>query len=340
MRSDSEEADLSYEASERPDLGTAAPLASLTVLGWPRDPPHELWREIRRLVAFGPTTPAAQVLPGGDRHLAWRGPLPGGVVTLYEHLGALLRAHGLDFLVADPRLEVFLPAQARPVVLGASRRPWRLTYEQFEEGLKRLDRGDDPAVVFAPRPQGPRVESMPASADDDGSARELPGEEENMLLGLAAPAPDLELLQGAETRLVERYDAEGLLEEAWVSRQALAWRTEVLAPGTSRIPGEEFDDSLCWRIAQWECTPDLSCAEGSDEGRWVLRAHAAMSATSVARVLPEPLRAWVAKATDDGIDLCQSLIEGGEPQFATAQAQLLDELDSLARSEGHDERRG
>lgn len=142
-------------------------------------------------------------------------------------------------------------------------------------------------------------------------------------------ALDFDRLGGADTTLVERCDHDGFLEESWVSREHAGWRTELLSPGTCRIPGESFDEALRWRVAQWRWV-GRDPTSGRDE-EWELRAHAPMNALGVIRLLPEPMHGWVRKATRDGIELCGSLVEGGELAFLEDERRLKDELEAVTR---------
>lgn len=70
-------------------------------------------------------------------------------------------------------------------------------------------------------------------------------------------------------------------------------------------------------------------AEADQDGDWVLCAHGPMNALGVIRLVPAAMRNWVLKATNDGIELCRSLIEGGERQFVVDQRHLEQEQSAL-----------
>ncbi len=135
---------------------------------------------------------------------------------------------------------------------------------------------------------------------------------------------DFDRLARASATLIERCDSEGLLEEAWISCQTADWRTEFLSPGTCRIPGEAFGESLRWRVAQWRWE-----AAGGHEARWVLRAHGPMNALGVVRLVPPPMHDWIAKATADGLEVCRSLAERGALRFTEDHRRLSVELAAL-----------
>lgn len=293
----------------------------LTIFDWPERPELRLEEAVAYLAGFEAGNGEPVVLTAeGARHLAWEGTLTGGVATLYERLSPLLLEHGLDAVFGDSRLEVFAPARGQVVVLGVRRRPAVLDRDEFEQRMARLDHGGDldtsfppadvAAVDRAPRPLARKIAPGRPCQHDESMTRFR-----------------IDRLGDAETTLTERYDAAGNPEEAWVSCQSLDWRTDFLAPGTCRVPGERFECSLVWRIAQWEWLTERG--SDLDIGRWVLRSHNTTTAAEVASLLSGSLAWWVRRATEGGIRLCQALLDGGEAAFEPALHRLSDELAGL-----------
>jgi hypothetical protein len=119
------------------------------VVDWPVSPDAEMESAVTSVTTFELANDAPAV--GEDattRRLAWRGFLTGGLLTLYERLGALLTDRGLGAFYADPRLEVFVPADGPVVVLGALRYPIRIPREDWNARVATADSGDDLAAGF------------------------------------------------------------------------------------------------------------------------------------------------------------------------------------------------
>ena len=276
----------------------------LTVHGWPEEPDASLEWEIAYMTTFeGGNEPPVVLGAGAGRHLAWRGTVTGGVLTLYEQLGPLLREHGLDAAFADARVEAYVPAQGPVFVLADGGGGQELSREAFEREIARLDRA---------APGGDRFDSA-ATPPPDGTRAAW-------LEALAAR------VACAEITLVERFDPDGFLEEAWSTCQSLGWRVEFLTPGTCRAPEDSLETCLVWRVAEWEWVS----APGADRlGRWRLRDRRPVAAHEVAAALPEALATWVVRATEEGIELCEALVDSGDPQFAGARLRLRAELAAL-----------
>jgi hypothetical protein len=99
----------------------------LTIVDWPLTVDEELEAAVAGVTTFELANDAPAVVEDGlTRHLAWRGYLTGGLLTLYERLGSLLSDRGLSAFYADPRLEVIVPAEGELVVLGPLRHPIRI----------------------------------------------------------------------------------------------------------------------------------------------------------------------------------------------------------------------
>lgn len=287
----------------------------LTVHGWPARPEPEVERAIAYVTTFERGNEPPVVLGAGERRqLAWRGAITGGVLTLYEHLAPVLQAHGLDATFADARLEVYVPPHGPLMVLGEDGRGLPLARAEFERRIARMDHGDGAAELFT----GPAA----AAATPDGTAE---GEDPARSAWLEALTARVAC---AEVTLVERFDPDGFLEEAWSTCQVLGWRVEFLTPGTCRAPEDSLENCLVWRVTEWEWLP---AGNGRQLGRWRLSGRRAVEAREVAAALPDALAAWVARATEEGIDLCQALVDGGEGHFADARLRLRAELAALDR---------
>jgi hypothetical protein len=116
----------------------------LTVVDWPLVADDELDAAVLGVTAFELANAAPAVVEDGtNRHLAWRGYLTGGLLTLYERLGTLLSERGLGAFYADPRLEVFVPADGEVVVLGALRHPIRIERTGWDARVAAADGGND-----------------------------------------------------------------------------------------------------------------------------------------------------------------------------------------------------
>ena len=297
--------------------------ARLTIFDWPDRPDLRLEEAVTHLAAFEAGNAEPEILEAdGGRHLAWEGSLTGGLATLYERLSPFLVEQGLDAVFADARLEVFAPATGPVVVLGVRRRPAVLPRPDFERRMARLDQGDEVDSSFPPSAVARALErALPAARSCAAAARS--GTQARRLTPFRA-----ERLSDAETTVTERYDPAGNLEEAWISCQTLDWRTDFLAPGTCRVPGERLERSLMWRSAQWEWLAERG--SDSDLGRWVLRAHNTSTAADVAALLPAgSLTEWVRRTTEEGIRLCGALIEGGRREVEPARDRLCCELRAL-----------
>ncbi|HEX8103884.1 MAG TPA: hypothetical protein VF533_14805 [Solirubrobacteraceae bacterium] len=288
----------------------------LIVHGWPATPDSALERAVAEVTTFeAGNAPPVVLGSGGGRHLEWRGTLTGGVLTLYEHLAPVLCRAGLDASLADPRLEVHVAAAGDVVVLRDDGRGPALARDEFERRIRQVDRGADAADVFAPRPGDSAPAGIaPRDADDGAAARST------WLEALTAR------VACAEVTVIERFDPDGFLEEAWSTCQALAWRVEFLTPGTCRAPDDLLEACLVWRVAEWEWAGG---ADAREVGRWRLRRQRPLEAREVAAALPGSLAGWVARATEEGIELCQALVDGGEPEFAGACRRLQAELAAL-----------
>lgn len=289
----------------------------LTVFDWPERPDPALEAAVAHLAAFEQGNGKPTLLRAEGRcHLAWHGRLTGGLGTLYERLAPFLRLDGLDAHFADSRLEVFAPARGPLVLLGAERRAEILGRGEFERRLALVDAGRPVAATF-PLPEGagdaPAGDSRPALPALDRAP--------------ATPPPFAEGLRDADATLTERYDPDGFLEEAWVSCQTLEWRTDFMAPGTARIPGEAFAETLVWRTARWEWLAERG--GDHDVGRWALRSHGSLTASDVAALLPPALGWWVRRATEEGVRLCEALRDGGEEHCDDAELRLRTELAQL-----------
>jgi hypothetical protein len=253
--------------------------------------------------------------------------LTGGLLTLYEQLGALVSAHGLSAFYADPRLEVFVPAEGQVVVLGALRYPIRLERADWDARVRVADSGDDLAAAFvhaALSGAGEVIAEARRAAEEDPAP--LVARVPELIEQRSPGEVEFDLLEDSDFELTERYDPEGNPEETWVSCQVLRWRTDFVAPGTVRPPDLDFEDALTWRVSQWEWID-----EGDEEtdGEWALRANVPIAVIDVLDHLPAPLRPWVGRVTADAIELLEH-IATEEPEFASAADRLKAELQDVA----------
>jgi hypothetical protein len=121
----------------------------LTIVDWPLTVDEELEAAVAGITTFELANDARAVVEDGlTRHLAWRGYLTGGLLTLYERLGSLLSDRGLSAFYADPRLEAFVPADREVVVLGALRHPIRIDRADWDARVAAADDGSELAEGF------------------------------------------------------------------------------------------------------------------------------------------------------------------------------------------------
>lgn len=301
----------------------------LTVLDWPGDPDDDLVEAVAGVTMFEIANDGPAIVGDGDRrHLVWRGYLTGGLLTIYERLGRALSDLGLGAFYADPRIEVFVPAEGDVVVLGALRYPIPIAREEWDARVASATSAADLARDLIPPPTSAAEEII-------AEARRAADEEPHPFLAvrpeaLEMPAPgevQFDLLDDAECELTERYEPEGSLEAAWLSFGILRWRTDFLAPLTVLPPFHSMMDSLTWRVAQWEWLDD---GEEEGEGRWAARAHMPVSVREVADRVPERLVPWVRGMTERAIEQLEELAEE-QPGFLEAAETLRWELARLSR---------
>ena len=306
----------------------------LTIVDWPLTVDEELEAAVAGVTTFELANDARAVVEDGlTRHLAWRGYLTGGLLTLYERLGSLLSERGLSAFYADPRLEAFVPADGEVVVLGALRHPIRIDRAEWDARVAAADDGSELAEGF--------IRSALEGASEVIEQARHAAQEEPGTLGAPRPeaieqrAPgevELDLPDDSDCELTERFDPEGNPEESWVSCRVLRWRTDFVPPGTVREPDQRLEDTLSWRVSQWQWVPQDAQDEDEDDegewGEWALRAHSPIDAATVAERLPEPLMGWVRHRTEQGVALFDEL-EAEEPAFAAAARRLKAELEAL-----------
>jgi hypothetical protein len=303
----------------------------LTVVNWPLTVDEDLEAAVIGVTTFETANDAPAVVEDGvARHLAWRGYLTGGLLTLHEHLGVLLSDHGLSAFYADPRLEAFVPAEGEVIVLGALRHPIRIDRADWDARVAAADDGNELAEGFIRSALDGASEVIEQARR---AAQEQPG-------ALASPRPEafeqrapgeveLDLVDESDFELTERYDPEGNPEESWVSCRVLRWRTDFVPPGTVREPDQRLEDALSWRVSQWQWIPEEAKDDDEDDwGEWALRAHSPIDAARVAERLPEPLTSWVRRLTKQAVELFDEL-ETEEPQFAAEARRLTAELEAL-----------
>jgi len=306
----------------------------LTVIDWPLAEDEELAAAVTGVTTFELANAApALVEDGTTRHLAWRGYLTGGLLTLYERLGPLLSERGLSAFYADPRLEVFVPCQGEVVVLGALRHPIRVDRADWDARVAAADDGNELAEGFlrsAMEGAGDVIEQVRRAAQEHPHPLVAPRPQS---FGQRAPGEvEFDLLEESDFELTERFDPEGNAAESWVSCRVLRWRTDFVPPGTVREPDQRLEDALSWRVSQWQWVPEETEDEDEDAehewGEWALRAHSPIDASTVAERLPQALMLWVRRRTEQAVELFDEL-ETDEPAFAAATRRLKAELDNL-----------
>jgi hypothetical protein len=305
----------------------------LTIPDWPHDDVDELTSAIHALATFELANDLPAVVEDGSTaHLAWRGYLTGGLLTLFERLGDMISERGLGAFYADPRLEVFVPAAGDVVVMGALRHPIVMPRPEWNQRVATADSGDDLAAGFV-------HDALSGASEVLAAARESA---ERNLHHIGAPPPDaypqhmpgevdFDLLDDADCVLTEAYDPEDVLDGSWLSCQLLRWRTDFVAPGTQESSHDELKTRGRWRVVQWEWVPDPD-AEADDvedgEGDWALRGHMTISARDVTSHIPAPLAEWVRRMTAAGIEWASELAEL-EPALLETAEQLRHELADL-----------
>ena len=306
--------------------------ASLTLLKWPVAPDDELIAAIFEFIPAAADGNAPVLLGEGEgAHLAWRGSFEGGVVGMYRVFDPVFQPRGLAAIYASPVLEVFVPGQGDVMALGGLRHvqreewdEWVRCSERDEQIADRLGEGRARSLADVRRRwEGVRRQGRALRAPARTSDRS---------------AIDFGLLAGCHLTLSEWYDADGVFGEAWASFRGPRHRTDFLAPGSEGVPGQEIEDSLTWRVAQWDRMPgfapprpvasgahssDLLCDEG-----WGLRAWAPVDALEVSRTLPKTLGSWVARATENGVATAQWLT-AQTPRFAPLAVSLRQQLREL-----------
>src|SRR5215211_229919 len=213
----------------------------LTVIDWPLAEDEELAAAVTGVTTFELANAApALVEDGTTRHLAWRGYLTGGLLTLYERLGPLLSERGLSAFYADPRLEVFVPCQGEVVVLGALRHPIRVDRADWDARVAAADDGNELAEGFlrsAMEGAGDVIEQVRRAAQEHPHPLVAPRPQS---FGQRAPGEvEFDLLEESDFELTERFDPEGNAAESWVSCRVLRWRTDFVRPArfVSRTSG-------------------------------------------------------------------------------------------------------
>jgi hypothetical protein len=108
-----------------------------------------------------------------------------------------------------------------------------------------------------------------------------------------------------------------------------SWLPARSASHTRRSRSAQPGGSPSWQWAPVEDTDDDGDEDDlNEDGEWVLRAHAPITAQEVAGHLPESLLQWVRRMTLGGAESMAELAES-EPQFADAARRLRAESDRL-----------
>lgn len=304
------------------ERAVTASAVRVTIFDWPEG--SRSGNRLTTLLGMAPLAGSPTVVTGSvGQHLVWSGRAHGGLAALYRALGPALRASGLAAILADPGLEIFVAPAGEMTVLSAS--------PELDATLGRTNaavggtRLRDQLERFASQHSagGTEADGQTGDSEVDAGARRVAGE--TPFIAGAVEAVDFDLVIGSVAIVMERHDTDGFLEEAWVSCERDDLRTEFLTPGTCRVPGEDFDDSLTWRAAQWRWRRAVK-GEAEDPGSWRLCGHCDVHPLAVRQLLPERLGPWVSVATQEAIDLCTDLVDGGDPRFADARDRLAREL--------------
>jgi hypothetical protein len=276
----------------------------LTVLDWPLTVDQEVEAAVAGVTTFELANDAPAVVEDGlTRHLAWRGYLTGGLLTLYERLGAL--RHPIRIDRADWDARVATAYDGSELAEGFIRSALEGAGEIIEQARHAAQ--EQSGALGAPRPEA--------------FEQRAPGEVE------------LDLLDDSDFELTERFDPEGNPEESWVSCRVLRWKTDFVSPRTVREPDHRLEDALSWRVSQWQWVPEETEDEDDDDdgewGEWALRGHSPITAAEVAQRLPEPLVLWVRRRTEQAVELLNELETEG-PAFVAAARRLKAELAALS----------
>lgn len=306
----------------------------LTVVDWPTPVDEELEKAVLEITTFELANDAPAALSDPvSRHLAWRGYLTGGVLTLYERLGGLFADRQLSAFFADPHLEVFVPYAGEVTVLGTLRYPIQVGHDDWKQCVAKAGSSKQLSASFLQR-------ALDGASSVITEAREAAARSEHTI---SRPRPaaipqippgevDFDLLDESDATLTEHYDPDGLASESWASCQMLRWRTDFLAPGTDGVPGQDYLETLSWRVAQWEWVDDVQM--GADEyldepGEWTLRAWMPISASEAMGHLPSALAAWVRRFTRIGRDDATALADEADPDARAYAMRLSKELEAL-----------
>jgi hypothetical protein len=191
----------------------------------------------------------------GERHLVWRGYLTGGLITAWLRLGHALGSAEVSAFTADPRLEVFVPAEGDVAVFGALRHAVMLAWKEWDKKVKAADTVEDLVAGFvhaamseAPLFERPTRGAMAPADDDDDEPGAFPEAERVGEHPLYAPCPEMieqlapgetdwELVDESEANLAIACDPEGTVLEESVRCYLTRWRTDLAAPGTVLLDG-------------------------------------------------------------------------------------------------------
>lgn len=282
----------------------------------------------------------------GVRHLVWRGYLTGGLITVWLRLGHALRSAEVSAFIADPRLEVFVPADGDIAVFGALRHAVTLSWEEWDDKVKTADTVEDLVACFvhaamneSPMFEPPTRGAMPATDDDDQEAfpeaervREHPlyAPRPEMIEQLAPGDIDWELVDESEANLSIACDPEGNVVDESVRYYVTRWRTDVAAPGTILVE-EPWDQSFAWAAAQWQWVGEEGQEnDDTEQSEWVLRGNEPLTVSTTLEHLPPVLHGWVLDSTRRAISDLRELAHEG-PAFRAALDKLRRELAEVER---------
>lgn len=283
------------------------------------DAGDELLDAFEDLISLGRKGDRPQVVlgPTGARHLAWRGCLPGGIVTAWLWIGHALRACEISAFIGDPRLQVYVPAHGDVAIFGPLRHAATLAWRQWDEKVRTAD---DVEALIAGFVHSALSETTPI----EPPVREtMPARRPAMVEQPVPGTVDWELVHASDATLTVFCDPEGNVREETVVCHVTCWRTELAAPGTV-VAEEPWHDSFQWAAGQWELVND-DAANETRNGSWVLRGTEALTVTKTLEKLPAPLQPWVLESTTRAIGNLDALANQ-HPAFQTALHRLRDEL--------------
>src|SRR5262249_9850690 len=146
------------------------------------------------------------------------------------------------------------------VVTSVLTRPIHLPLEEWIEKVEAANSSQDLADGFLRSAMGgaeSRIRQARVIAREQGERETETRPPRPEKIEVRAPGEvELEMLDDSDFTLIDRYDPEEYREESYVTCQVLRWKTEFYAPGTARMPDEDYDEAHIWRVGQWRWVPD------------------------------------------------------------------------------------